>query len=109
MHFPPQSGEPPAIAAAPFLFVRHRIRFLPGCRWIIVVDCLQLQTLQSDRWRANIRRLTEETTHRKVCAAGETMTKPASGTPSPETTRRKLRSSEWFNDPQNPGMTALYL
>ena len=24
-------------------------------------------------------------------------------------TRRKLRSSEWFNDPHNPGMTALYL
>ncbi len=23
--------------------------------------------------------------------------------------RRKLRSSEWFNDPHNPGMTALYL
>ena len=22
---------------------------------------------------------------------------------------RKLRSSEWFNDPTNPGMTALYL
>src|SRR5260221_3063923 len=24
-------------------------------------------------------------------------------------TRRKLRSSEWFNNPHNPGMTALYL
>ena len=23
--------------------------------------------------------------------------------------RRKLRSSEWFNNPHNPGMTALYL
>src|SRR3982751_5789008 len=23
--------------------------------------------------------------------------------------RRKLRSSEWFNDPHNPAMTALYL
>ena len=22
---------------------------------------------------------------------------------------RKLRSSEWFNNPHNPGMTALYL
>ncbi len=24
-------------------------------------------------------------------------------------TKRKLRSSEWFNNPHNPGMTALYL
>ena len=29
--------------------------------------------------------------------------------PLPGTTRRKLRSSEWFNNPHNPGMTALYL
>jgi dihydroxy-acid dehydratase len=40
------------------------------------------------------------------------MSKPTNGhgggdTPAP--TRRKLRSSEWFNDPHNPGMTALYL
>ena len=28
---------------------------------------------------------------------------------SPNGSRRKLRSSEWFNDPHNPGMTALYL
>src|ERR1700730_14141148 len=32
------------------------------------------------------------------------MNKPLTGV-----TRRKLRSSEWFNDPTNPGMTALYL
>src|ERR1035438_3565766 len=39
-----------------------------------------------------------------VCAAGETMNKPLTGV-----TRRKLRSQEWFNNPHNPGMTALYL
>src|SRR5271163_3307148 len=39
-----------------------------------------------------------------MCAAGETMNKPLTGV-----TRRKLRSSEWFNNPHNPGMTALYL
>ena len=39
-----------------------------------------------------------------VCAAGETMNKPLTGV-----TRRKLRSAEWFNNPHNPGMTALYL
>ena len=32
------------------------------------------------------------------------MNKPVTGA-----TRRKLRSSEWFNNPHNPGMTALYL
>src|SRR6202161_4607497 len=32
------------------------------------------------------------------------MNKPLAGI-----TRRKLRSSEWFNNPHNPGMTALYL
>src|SRR2546423_1337793 len=32
------------------------------------------------------------------------MNKPITGV-----TRRKLRSSEWFNDPHNPSMTALYL
>src|SRR3989337_2436363 len=32
------------------------------------------------------------------------MNKPATGV-----TKRKLRSSEWFNNPHNPGMTALYL
>src|SRR6204780_5397205 len=32
------------------------------------------------------------------------MNKPLTGVP-----RRKLRSSEWFNNPHNPGMTALYL
>src|ERR1700676_4187351 len=32
------------------------------------------------------------------------MNKPITGA-----TRRKLRSSEWFNDPHNPAMTALYL
>src|SRR5580692_11565748 len=32
------------------------------------------------------------------------MNKPLAGV-----TRRKLRSSEWFNNPHNPGMTALYL
>ena len=30
-------------------------------------------------------------------------------TAKPGTGKRKLRSSEWFNDPTNPGMTALYL
>src|SRR3954453_1122476 len=39
-----------------------------------------------------------------MCAAGETMNKPLTGV-----TRRKLRSSDWFNNPHNPGMTALYL
>src|SRR5512146_1119304 len=29
--------------------------------------------------------------------------------PLPGVVRRKLRSSEWFNNPHNPGMTALYL
>src|SRR5216110_2958011 len=29
--------------------------------------------------------------------------------PLTSVTRRKLRSSEWFNNPHNPGMTALYL
>jgi dihydroxy-acid dehydratase len=44
-------------------------------------------------------------THKKgMCAAGETMNKPLTGV-----TRRKLRSAEWFNNPHNPGMTALYL
>src|ERR1700753_1610754 len=33
------------------------------------------------------------------------MNKPITGVGK----RRKLRSSEWFNDPHNPGMTALYL
>src|SRR3989442_15664143 len=32
------------------------------------------------------------------------MNKPLTGV-----TRRKLRSGEWFNNPHNPGMTALYL
>src|ERR1700709_880407 len=32
------------------------------------------------------------------------MNKPLAGV-----SRRKLRSSEWFNNPHNPGMTALYL
>src|SRR6195952_4501364 len=32
------------------------------------------------------------------------MNKPLTGV-----TKRKLRSSEWFNNPHNPGMTALYL
>src|SRR3974390_1985479 len=32
------------------------------------------------------------------------MNKPPTGI-----TKRKLRSSEWFNNPHNPGMTALYL
>src|SRR3954464_12607893 len=39
-----------------------------------------------------------------MCAAGETMNKPITGL-----AKRKLRSSEWFNNPHNPGMTALYL
>src|SRR5271167_3610082 len=41
---------------------------------------------------------------RRVCAAAENMNKPLTGV-----TRRKLRSREWFNNPHNPGMTALYL
>src|SRR6201982_4222308 len=32
------------------------------------------------------------------------MNKPITGL-----TKRKLRSSEWFNNPHNPGMTALYM
>ena len=45
-------------------------------------------------------------THKKgACALRENpMNKPLTGV-----TRRKLRSSEWFNNPHNPGMTALYL
>src|ERR1700736_4805285 len=39
-----------------------------------------------------------------MCAAGEIMNKPLTSV-----TRRKLRSSDWFNNPHNPGMTALYL
>src|SRR6202142_3694038 len=40
----------------------------------------------------------------KACAPRERiMNKPLTGI------RRKLRSSEWFNNPHNPGMTALYL
>src|SRR6201989_2522206 len=42
---------------------------------------------------------------KQVCTAGGFMTKPINGA----ATKRKLRSSEWFNDPHNPGMTALYL
>src|SRR5713101_6124823 len=40
----------------------------------------------------------------KCAVRGETMNKPLTGV-----TRRKLRSSEWFNNPHNPGMTALYV
>src|SRR6202161_2156056 len=62
-------------------------------------------TLRSGRRRANIVRRYEHYAQKQgVCAAGETMNKPLTGT-----TRRKLRSSEWFNNPHNPGMTALYL
>src|ERR1700688_4426382 len=39
-----------------------------------------------------------------LLAEETTMNKPLTGV-----TRRKLRSSEWFNNPHNPGMTALYL
>ena len=36
------------------------------------------------------------------------MDKPTAGH-APGNKQRKLRSAEWFNDPHNPGMTALYL
>src|ERR1700674_412789 len=39
-----------------------------------------------------------------LLAEETTMNKPLTGV-----TTRKLRSSEWFNNPHNPGMTALYL
>src|SRR4030081_3760095 len=39
-----------------------------------------------------------------MCAAGETMNKPITGL-----TRRKLRSSEWFNNPHNRGLPRLFL
>jgi dihydroxy-acid dehydratase len=36
--------------------------------------------------------------------------KPTNGhAPAGNGTRRHLRSQEWFNNPHNPGMTALYL
>src|SRR5215207_5645108 len=38
-----------------------------------------------------------------------TSSTPTAGTSPAKATKRKLRSSEWFNDPHNPGMTALYL
>src|ERR1700721_4341853 len=48
---------------------------------------------------------TKMTHKNKACALRETpMNKPLAGV-----TRRKLRSSEWFDTPHNPGMTALYL
>src|ERR1700724_476886 len=63
------------------------------------------QTLRRPRWHANIGRQYEDYAQKQgVCAAGETMNKPVTGI-----TRRKLRSSEWFNNPHNPGMTARYL
>ncbi len=37
------------------------------------------------------------------------MNKTADQTPSATTPSRKLRSAEWFNNPHNPAMTALYL
>src|SRR6202161_4253628 len=63
------------------------------------------QTLRSARWHANIGRQHEDFAQKQgACAAGEPMNKPSIGV-----IRRKLRSSEWFNNPHNPGMTALYL
>src|SRR5258706_6063194 len=62
-------------------------------------------TLRTGREHANITRHYESYAQKQgMCAAGESMTKPVTGI-----TRRKLRSSEWFNNPHNPGMTALYL
>src|SRR5580693_8147640 len=62
-------------------------------------------TLRSARWHANIGRQHEDFAQKQgACAAGEPMNKPLTGV-----IRRKLRSSEWFNNPHNPGMTALYL
>src|SRR6185437_10571426 len=40
---------------------------------------------------------------RKKAPRERIMNKPLTGI------KRKLRSSEWFNNPHNPGMTALYL
>ncbi len=37
------------------------------------------------------------------------MQKPTSDNNSSNGQRRELRSQQWFNDPRNPGMTALYL
>src|ERR1700727_2497773 len=62
-------------------------------------------TLRTGQRHANIGRQHEHYAQKQgVCAAGEMMNKPLTGT-----IRRKLRSSEWFNNPHNPGMTALYL
>src|SRR5580692_216945 len=49
--------------------------------------------------------ITKITHENKACALRERiMNKPLTGI-----TKRKLRSSDWFNNPHNPGMTALYL
>src|SRR5690348_3198721 len=121
MHFPPKSpvaGQHPSDdrRGRLFLLVRHPTRFLAACRWIIVVEksrgckhCEASKAVQT--FAANQKR---RRTITKVCAAGEMMTKPnspspTSGKPNSGMTKRKLRSSEWFNDPHNPGMTALYL
>src|SRR5215831_19101286 len=80
-------------------------RLLLPCRWIKVVR-LPLASAFAKRASSCKHRPQNQNTAQKrgVCVAGETMNKPLTGV-----TRRKLRSSEWFNNPHNPGMTALYL
>src|SRR5882757_7379097 len=62
-------------------------------------------TLRSARGRVTLPAVTRNITKNQgACAAGGIMNKPLTSV-----TKRKLRSSEWFNNPHNPGMTALYL
>ena len=65
-----------------------------------------LPTLRIGRWHANIGRRQNIAHKNKACALRE---KPNEQAAHREPPRRKLRSSEWFNNPHNPGMTALYL
>src|SRR5579859_8078257 len=92
----------------PLLGLSRHTRLLRQCPWIKVV-------VPAPRPRGVAKRQTtckncgskpkpDNAQKQGVCAAGETMNKPLTGV-----TRRKLRSSEWFNNPHNPGMTALYL
>src|SRR6187431_3347899 len=45
----------------------------------------------------------------RVCSAGEKPMKENDNKAATNGKGRKLRSLEWFNNPHNPGMTALYL
>src|SRR3954469_23105692 len=49
--------------------------------------------------------------HQPVCIAGEKQMNKNHGNGHDKSAggKRKLRSLEWFNNPHNPGMTALYL